>query len=215
MPAVLSTKLLSSSQKNLLLNAGLSLTEYNAIHTKVLNVPISIAKDHYPNAIITSQTTVELIKEFSIGTCYCVGEKTAAKLKALGFDVRLSAASGQNLAQNLIEGYANLKFTFFGSAKRRPEFSDALNKANIPLSEIFVYDTLKNPKPYHRDFDAVLCFSPLGVESFFEANPHSTAKLICIGKTTAQQAKLYSNSVFVSSTTSVESVIVKAVRVLN
>lgn len=214
MPSVLSTKLLSPSQKNLLLNAGLSLTEYNFLQTKGINLPVNYSEESYPNAIVTSQTTVGFIKDFKIKSCFCVGEKTASKLKSLGFEVNVVAETGQDLGKKISNDYANLSFTFFGSAKRRPELSEILRKSHIPLTEIFVYDTIKTPKTFNRNFDAVLCFSPLGVESFFEGNPNATSKLICIGPTTARQAKPYSDSVFVSTKTSVESVIVKAVKVL-
>ncbi|GAA0753334.1 uroporphyrinogen-III synthase [Psychroflexus lacisalsi] len=214
MPSVLSTKLLSPSQKNLLLNAYLSLTEYNAIQTKALKIPASISEEKYQNVIVTSQTTVEIIKDFKIETCFCVGEKTALKLKSLGFKVEVIAESGIELGKKIIQDYSELSFTFFGSKKRRPELSSALKKANVSLAEVFVYDTIKIPKTFQRDFDAVLCFSPSGVDSFFEGNRDTRAKIICIGSTTAQQAKLYSESVFVSTKTSVESVIVKTVKLL-
>jgi len=214
MPSVLSTKLLSPSQKNLLLNADLSLTEYNAIQTKALKIPASISEEKYQNVIVTSQTTVEIIKDFKIETCFCVGEKTALKLKSLGFKVEVIAESGIELGKKIIQDYSELSFTFFGSKKRRPELSSALKKANVSLAEVFVYDTIKIPKTFQRDFDAVLCFSPSGVDSFFEGNRDTRAKIICIGSTTAQQAKLYSESVFVSTKTSVESVIVKTVKLL-
>lgn len=214
MPSILSTKVLSPSQKQLLLNAGLSLTQYNFIQTQALDLAESISEESYPNVIVTSQTTVDVIKDFKIETCFCVGEKTAAKLKLMGFKVEVIAETGQDLAQNILNHYSDLSFTFFGSAKRRPELSETLQKAKIVLAEIFVYDSFKTPKSYNRNFDAVLCFSPLGVESFFEAHPNSTAKLICIGPTTARQAQQYSDAVYVSTTTSVESVIVKAVKVM-
>lgn len=214
MPSVLSTKLLSPSQKNLLLNAYLSLTEYNAIQTKALKIPASISEEKYQNVIVTSQTTVEIIKDFKIETCFCVGEKTALKLKSLGFKVEVIAESGIELGKKIIQDYSELSFTFFGSKKRRPELSSALKKANVSLAEVFVYDTIKIPKTFQRDFDAVLCFSPSGVDSFFEGNRDARAKIICIGSTTSQQAKLYSESVFVSTKTSVESVIVKTVKLL-
>lgn len=214
MSAVLSTKLLSEAQKNLILNTGLSLTEYNAIQTKALKLPVSVSEENYQNAIVTSQRTVELIKDFSIKTCFCVGEKTASRLKAFGFNVHVIAQNGQELAQRILIEYPELSFTFFGSAKRRAELSEILEKANIPLSEVFVYDTLKTPKSFNRSFDAVLCFSPSGVDSFFEANASSKAKVVCIGKTTARQAKIYTDRVYISEKTSVESVIVKAVKVL-
>lgn len=214
MPSVLSTKVLSPAQKNLLLNAGLSLTEYNAIQTKAIKLPKSVSDKNYQNAIITSQTTAEIIKGFKIENCYCVGRKTASKLKSYGFHIEVIAESGKELGEKIIENYSEHSFTFFGSSSRRPEISRLLKKSNIELEEIFVYDTLKVPKRFQRNFDAVLCFSPSAVQSLFEINPNLKSKLICIGETTAKEARLYSNNVFISNVTSIESVIVKAVKLI-
>ncbi|WP_019037235.1 uroporphyrinogen-III synthase [Psychroflexus tropicus] len=214
MPAVLSTKLLSPAQKNLLLNANLSLTEYNAIKTEALEIPDSVSEKEYPNAIITSQTTVDFIQSYKLGRCFCVGQKTAKKLQSLGFDVEQVADNAKALASSILENYSELTFTYFGSLKRRPELSKTLKQSNIRLDEVFMYDTHKVPKSFHRSFDAVLLFSPSGVESYFEANPSSKSKLICIGPTTLASAKDYSKNAFMSNTTSVESVIVKAVNLL-
>ena len=214
MKAVLSTKRLTEPQKNLILNANLSLTEFNAIETKALWLPKSVSDRTYENAIITSQTTVDLVKGLKISQCFCVGQNTAEKLKALGFKVEMMASNAKDLASRIIEDYAGLSFDFFGSLKRRPELSNKLKDFEVEFNEIFVYDTVKTPKIFNRSFDAVMCFSPSGVESFFEANPKSEAEIICIGHSTADTAKLYSKSVFVSSYTSIESVIVKTVKVL-
>jgi len=214
MKAVLSTKRLTEPQKNLILNANLSLTEFNAIQTKALILPTSVTERSYENAIITSQTTVDIIRDFKINRCFCVGQNTAEKLKALGFKVEVIAKNAKDLASRIVDDYTGLSFDFFGSVKRRPELSTTLKYFKVELNEVFVYDTVKTPKEFNRLFDAVLCFSPSGVESFFEANPSSKAKIVCIGHSTASTAKLFSESVFISSSTSIESVIVKTVKLL-
>jgi uroporphyrinogen-III synthase len=214
MPSILSTKILTLSQKNLLINAGLSLTEYNAIRIEVLKLPQERYKDHYPHAIITSQKTTELIKHFSIGKCYCVGDKTALSLKNKGFIVEAKANNSKELAEKILKNYQKTPFSFFGSQQRRPELSEMLRKSGIDLKEFFVYNTHLIPKQFNRSFDAVLCFSPSGVNSLFKLNASLDSNLICIGNTTATQAKEYSERVYVSSKTSVESLIVKAVKLL-
>jgi uroporphyrinogen-III synthase len=214
MPSVLSTKILTPSQKNLLINAGLSLIEYNAIQIEVVELTQKRHKDHYPHAIITSQKAVELIKYFSIGKCYCVGDKTALSLKNYGFIVAAKANNSKELAEKILKNYQNNSFAFFGSQQRRPELSEMLQRSGIDLKEFFVYKTHLIPKQFNRSFDAVLCFSPSGVNSLFKLNTSLDSNLICIGNTTATQAKKYSERVYVSSKTSVESLIVKAVKLL-
>jgi uroporphyrinogen-III synthase len=214
MPSVLSTKILTPPQKNLLINAGLSLIQYNAIQIEVLELPKKRYKDHYPHAIITSQKAAELIKHFSIGKCYCVGDKTALSLKDYGFLVEAKANNTKELAEKILTNYHNNSFVFFGSQQRRPELSEMLLESGIDLKEFFVYKTHLIPKQFNRSFDAVLCFSPSGVDSLFKLNASLDSSLICIGNTTATQARDYSKRVYVSSKTSVESLIVKAVQLL-
>jgi len=85
-----------------------------------------------------------------------------------------------------------------------------LQESGIDLKEVFVYKTHLIPKQFNRSFDAVLCFSPSGVDSIFKLNASLDSNLICIGNTTATQARDYSKRVYVSSKTSVESLIVKS-----
>jgi uroporphyrinogen-III synthase len=179
MPSILSTKILTPSQKNLLINAGLSLIEYNAIQIEVVELPQKRHKDHYPHAIITAK-----------------------------------ANNSKELAEKILKNYQNNSFAFFGSQQRRPELSEMLQRSGIDLKEFFVYKTHLIPKQFNRSFDAVLCFSPSGVNSLFKLNASLDSNLICIGNTTATQAKEYSERVYVSSKTSVESLIVKAVKLL-
>ncbi len=61
MPVILSTKKLNERQKSLLLIAGISLVEYNAI--KIDFVPFEISSS-IVNAIFTSQNAVKAIQEF-------------------------------------------------------------------------------------------------------------------------------------------------------
>ena len=70
-----------------------------------------------------------------------------------------------------------------------------------------------------REFDGLLFFSPSGVTSFIEANPNVNVRTekntaFCIGKTTANEAEKYFNTVIVSNATTVESTIAKAVNTL-
>ncbi len=78
-----------------------------------------------------------------------------------------------------------------------------------------MYKTTLNPKKFDRQFDAVLFFSPSGVQSFFSENNIAIGKAICIGKTTASEAKKYTDNVVIANATTVESVIAKVVKILS
>ncbi|WP_127845809.1 uroporphyrinogen-III synthase [Psychroflexus aestuariivivens] len=214
MPSVLSTKILTESQTNLLLNANLSLVQYNAIEIKPLYSPDHFHNVYFENAIVTSQKSVDFIKPAKIERCFCVGQKTAERLKNHGFKVEVIAEYGSDLAEVITRKYSDSKFHFFCSEQRRDELPSELKSQKVSFEEIHLYKTQPNLKKFHRNFDSILFFSPSAVKSFFEVNSAKHSKLICIGETTATCARKFSSEVYVAKHTSIESVIVKTVQVL-
>ena len=217
MKSVLSTKKLSLSQRELLINAGVSVVDYDAI--KIEFIPF-IVPSNIENAIITSQNTVLSIMNsvskdirFRIQNCYCVGEKTKALLEEKGHKVIKMTEYASQLAPYLVENHKNDHFHFFCGNIRSNVIPTTLNKNNVSFEETTVYNTSLKPKKFERQFDAILFFSPSGVRSFFEKNK-TKALVVCIGTTTAEEAKNYSNNIIISNTTTVESVIAKSVKIL-
>lgn len=213
MKSVLSTKKLSLSQTELLLNAGLSLVQYDAI--KIESLPFEVPSG-VKNAIITSQNAVRSIlnSEFKIQNCFCVGEKTKALLEENGFRVIKMAEYASELADYLVKNHQNDSFHFFCGNIRSDEIPTRLKENNIALREIEVYKTTLNPKKFERQFDAILFFSPSGVKSFVAENTLGRSLTVCIGTTTASEAKKHTEKVAIANATSVESVIAKAVKIL-
>lgn len=224
MMTVLSTKKLKHNQRSLLLSAQLSLVEYDAIH--ITFIPFEMPKN-IENAIFTSQNAV--ISFFdknnspsAIKNCFCVGEKTKALLEEKGQEVVMMTEYATELADYLVENHKEDSFLFFSGNIRSDEIPTRLTENNINFKEIVVYKTILNPKKFERGFDAILFFSPSGVRSYYEANrpvrfskpDRSEAVSICIGTTTASEAKNYSQNVVISNSTTVESVIAKAVKIL-
>jgi uroporphyrinogen-III synthase len=216
MPTVLSTKKLTEKQKELLQNAGVSLVEYNAIHIDFVSFKVPSIIE---NAIFTSQNAVLSIQnsEFRIQNCFCVGEKTKALLEENGIKVIKMTEYASKLADYLVKNHKNDSFHFFCGNIRSDEIPSRLKENNITFKEIEVYKTTLNPKKFERQFDAVLFFSPSGVRSFCEERSNVTdnkAIFVCIGTTTASEAKRYTENVVVSNATTLESVIAKAVKTL-
>ena len=172
MLAVLSTKKLLGNQRTLLLNAGISLVEYNAI--KIEFVPFEIPLN-IENAIFTSQNAVEAIQDsrFKIQNCFCIGEKTKSLLEEYGRKVIAMTEYASQLAENLVKNHKNDSFHFFCGNIRSDEIPSKLKENNISFEEIEVYRTTLNPKKFERKFDAVLFFSPSGVRSFVEGNTNN------------------------------------------
>ncbi len=221
MQTVLSTKKLKSNQRSLLLHASVSLVEYNAIHIEF--VPFEIP-DNVEKAIFTSQNAVLSIHNavpkdvgIKIQNCYCVGEKTKSLLEKNGYKVMMMTEYATELADYLVENHKNDFFHFFCGNIRSDEIPTRLKENNINFKEIVVYETTLNPKKFEREFDAILFYSPSGVRSYCEERSNlknNKAVFVCIGTTTASEAKNYTENVVISNSTTVESVIAKAVKIL-
>ncbi|RZS99170.1 uroporphyrinogen-III synthase [Aquimarina brevivitae] len=208
-PTILSTKLLSPSQKELLLNAGVAYVEYNSIHTSA--VAFTYDGELITNAIFTSKNAVKAVAsaKLRIQHCYCVGEKTRLALEELGFQVQLVADSASELAKGIIEHYADQAFHFFCGNIRRDELPHILQEHNISITETVVYKTLANLKSFERQFDGVLFFSPSGVKSYVASNYVEASRAFCIGPTTAADAQWYTDHVIIAKKPTIENVIVQ------
>lgn len=214
MPTVLATKKLKENQRSLLLNAGISFVEYNAI--KIEFIPFEVPKN-IENAIFTSQNAVNAVMSYELGvrSCFCVGEKTKQLLKENGLNVIKMTEYASELADYLVKTHKDEAFHFFCGNIRSNEIPVRLKENNITFEEIEVYKTTLDPKKFERKFDAILFFSPSGVRSFFSENNTAIGIAICIGKTTAAEAKKYTENVVIANSTTVESVIAKTVKILN
>ena len=211
-PTILSTKKLTASQKELLLNADIAFVEYDSITTE----PVSFELDEkiIKNAIFTSGSSVRAIKDkdIKIENCFCVGEKTKALLSEEGYKVKEQATNAATLASVLVDQYQNEDFYFFCGNIRREELPEALDKNDIDYKEIVVYETLANLKEFDSVFDGVFFFSPSGVKSFLAANYIEDSVAFCIGHTTGDEVKTYTDKVIIANRPTVENVIVQAVK---
>ncbi|MEM0572543.1 uroporphyrinogen-III synthase [Aequorivita sp. CDY1-MB1] len=206
---------MSLSQRELLLNASVSLVEYNAIKIQfeVFEIPPKIK-----NAIFTSQNGVhsffENNRSSEIKNCFCVGEKTKLLLEKNGLKVIKMTEYAADLASYLVENHKDDTFHFFCGNIRSEEIPSKLKENNVSFQEIVAYKTTLNPIKINRQFNAVLFFSPSGVRSFFLENKLTNGTAVCIGTTTASEARKFMENVVISNTTTVESVIAKAAKLL-
>lgn len=210
MHTVLSTKILSLAQKNLLLNAGIGVVEYDAIK---INFTDFIREGYIKNAIVTSQNTALAIsrRDIRIGRCFCVGSKTADLLLQQGFNVVETAGYSKELAAIITAGYSNENFTLFCGNRRREELPSILKENNIHLEEVEVYTTHLDPVTFEQKFDGIMFYSPSGVKSFISANVLNSSLAFCIGRTTAEEAGKHTQNLITATRPSIENVIVQVV----
>ncbi len=215
MKSVLSTKKLVPTQRETLRNAGWSLVEYDAIKVAYLSFEIS---KNIENAIFTSQNAVRSFLENEDGSknrisrCFCVGEKTQKLLEENGLKVIKRAKNASNLAHFIIKEHQNNSFHFFCGNLKRDEIPSMLKTAKIDIFEVKVYETKLLLKHFDQNWDKILFFSPSAIKSFTAENQIGNSQVICIGETTASEAKKYTNNIILATETTIDSVINEAVK---
>lgn len=218
MKTVLSTKMLSLPQKELFLNSGLGLVEYDALKIELLDVKIPL---DFVNYIFTSKNAVHAFLKQAMHSdpsrfnAFCVGEKTKGLLETNGVKVVEMAQNALDLAEILVKKHQKESFLFLCGNKRRDELPETLTKNNIQYKELMVYRTLFNSKPFQRKFDGIMFFSPSGIQSYLSENTVENSTLFCIGETTAAEARKYSKRIIVANKPTVENVLVQTIKELS
>jgi len=214
-PSILSTRKLSRSQRELLLNAGIGLVEKDFISIEPLEFSV---EDLPENLIFTSRNSVELFhckyseEDLRNWNIFCVGEKTAALLSSKGYSVKETEDYGASLARIIAEHYQGREFVFFCGKKRNPDLPEYLRRHQVNFREIHLYNTLFTPSKIDRIFEGVLFFSPSGVQSFCLENSLSGSLAFCIGTTTAAEAEKHTRNLVLATKPTIESVIVQVIK---
>jgi uroporphyrinogen-III synthase len=186
-----------------------SFIETTAIQTIEVQQEIEQALSLTANVVFTSMNAVEAVAEWQQGqqpqwNIYCIGtatNKLAEKYFGAG-----NIAGTANSAAELAELIATDRFIdnviFFCGDQRRNELPLVLEKNNIDVNEIVVYQTTPIPHRVNKFYHGILFFSPSAVESFFSNNkvPAQTI-LFAIGDTTAATIKQFSNNTVITSDT--------------
>ncbi len=214
MKTLLSTKLLTPPQKELLLHSGLGLVHYNALDIEPLEVEIPLDCD---NLIFTSQNTVRIFLDHARGVdlgrfnAFCVGEKTSGMLRSAGLKVVQVCDYAAELGAHIVASHGEKRFLFLCGRQRREVLPELFKKNNIRYRELAVYDSHPNIKAFDREFSGILCFSPMGIRSFLVKNSPGNSVLFCIGKTTAEEAVKHSKNIVIANRPTVENVLVQAI----
>ena len=214
---VLSTKILSPKHKEYAASHGVDLSDYSAIEISFQKFTIDLSFDNY---IFTSQNAVrgflrafdnlplpEKRKEALAIPCFCVGQKTAGLLEENGLKVAKTAKNSQELAIFISENHKNESFLFICGNRRREDLPRILTENTVRFEEVIAYHTLNNPKKMDSSYEAVLFYSPSGVQSYSSMNEMSQNIAFCIGETTAREAANHTDQVIVSEKQSIESVL--------
>ena len=205
-PTILSTKALQPAQRSRLLAAGFSVQSYNAVAAEALAFDMPAAPFQ---GIFTSQNAVAaFLSHEHLSTAlpilegvYCVGERSAQKLRKKGVLVHAVADSAADLEKILFSGRYALESSplyYFCGNRHLPTLPNAFKAAKRPLNIRIVYETNGVEKAFERNFEALFFYSPSGVTAFTENNKIGDAFVVAIGPTTAQAVARHSKQYVVA-----------------
>ena len=212
---ILSTKVLLSHQKQVLTDVGFEVLESNFIQVETKSFELKGIKN---NLIFTSQNAVrsflthpqfeESKSDLQSKKVFCVGVKSKTILTDAGFEVIAYADYASDLTEIICLIYANESYTFFSGNLRKETLPLALKNTGIEFNEIEVYETQLKPHKIKEAVDAILFFSPSGVESYLKDNPIKKELCFCIGETTAEALENnHIKNIIIAENPSVENVI--------
>ena len=207
---ILSTKKLSDNQKQALVNANFNVVEADFIRTESQVFELNKIND---NLIFTSQNAVQSFlldpksEELKTKNVFCVGLKTKILLSESGFNVIAYTGYAADLAEIITLIYANESYTFFSGNLRRETLPEALKEAKVKFNEIQVYETTLTPQKIKAPIDAILFFSPSGIESYLKENSIKKETCFCIGTTTASALEGITKNIIIADQPTIEDVI--------
>lgn len=207
---ILSTKILLDNQKEALVSANFNVIEADFIRTESQPFQLNEIND---NLIFTSQNAVQSFllnpksAELKTKNVFCVGLKTKILLSENGFNVIAYTGYAEDLAEIITLIYANESYTFFSGNIRRDTLPEALKEAKIKFNEIKVYDTTLTPQKIKTAVEAILFFSPSGIESYLKENTIKKEICFCIGTTTASALEGITKNIIIADQPTIEDVI--------
>ena len=211
---ILSTKTLLPNQREALVNANFNVIEADFIQTKSNPFHLNEINE---NLIFTSQNAVqsflldpksEALKSKNV---FCVGLKTKIMLSESGYNVVAYTGYAEDLAEIITLIYASESYTFFSGNLRRETLPKALKDAKIKFNEIQVYETTLTPQKIKTPVEAILFFSPSGIESYLKENKIKNETCFCIGTTTSSALEGITKNVIIATQPTIEDVIEKVI----
>ncbi len=208
---LVSTKCLPNDQVLRLKLHNIEFTQHNFIKiTEPENLRIDAKSDHW---IITSQNAWKVLHTYFETSVlkekqfFCVGEKTRQAIEKEGCKVILQKKNAEVLALEISKLYPHLSFDFFCGNLRRNELPNLLNENQLNWQEHIIYHTIFDSILIPNKADCILFFSPSAIKSYFEQNSNQKETYFCIGETTGQILKQYTNHTIIANSQTIESVI--------
>lgn len=167
----------------------------------------------HDHLIFTSQNAVKAVLDHDSvdslrnRSIFCVGKNTGKLIEKNLGAVSYTATSAEALALYLVNNHQQNSFTFFCGNLRQAILPDTLRENSIEIEEIECYKTIPDPVKINDLYEAVLFYSPSGVQSFIMENSPGDSVAFCIGNTTGAMAQKFFKKVVISEKSTIEGVI--------
>ena len=203
---LLSTKCLSVEQQNRIIQTGVNFSCWDFIKSTPTDFK---ANPQNKSLIFSSKNAVKSVFNqfrFSGNNCYCVGGKTQKLLEENGQKVVKMTQKASVLADFILKNTKNEPFLFFTGNQRMPTIEAAFAREKRSLEVVETYTSSAQPKTM-GNYDAVLFYSPSGVESYLQNNSLAHITSFAIGETTAQSLKKYTDNIITATQPTIEHLI--------
>ena len=214
MRSLLSTKLLPGEEVVKLESEGWKVEQYDAISIKFIKTSLTPGENL---SIFTSKNAVKALRSSipdldpSGLRCICVGSGTGKMLRKWGFSVLEEAPTAEHLCLRIQKQYARDSFVYYCGNKRLNLIPNTLTALGVKWKEVIAYRTTLNRQYFKDPFEAVLFFSPSGVESFMSVNKIAGATGYCIGKTTAKALEKYTQKIIQANNPTMQGLIERVI----
>ena len=214
-PLILSTKKLDVALRERIVHNGLAYMEYDAIHVKPVSFELPAPTDY---VIFSSKNAVKTVLKsaYALGNTQvlCVGKQSKELLFKKGIK---TIKTTKNMAEliSFIEKIAeNASFLHFCGNRRLPLLAEKMTAWKANFKEIVVYDTALNIKKINAAPDAILFYSPSGVESHTNMNTIGNSSCFCIGETTAKALPEQPKDLVVLENPNIKTLVAKTIQQL-
>lgn len=156
----------------------------------------------FQNFIVTSQRAIAFVKAQRLPqttTFFVVGNQSATALKALGYSVKIEAKNAKELAKKIIAKEPPVKVMHLCSSKALATLAQQLIPAGFKYVKNTVYATVPTFPQLNERVEALVFFSPSGVESFMQNNTLNKETLFCIGETTKTSLQHFTSQEIITS----------------
>ena len=212
-PLILSTKKLDVALRERIVHNGLAYMEYDAIHVNPVSFELPAPKDY---VIFSSKNAVKTVLKSAYALAntqvLCVGKQSEELLFKKNIKTRKTAKNMAELVIFIEKIAKNASFLHFCGNRRLPLLAKKMTAWKANFKQIVVYNTTPNVKKINAAPDAILFYSPSGVESHTNINTIGNSSCFCIGETTAKALPEQPKKLVVLENPSIQTLVAKAIQ---